>query len=98
MESGGLTIITGCSHRGILNVIKTAVETTGINTIKNLIGGFHLFKSSKDEIIETAEKINSYNIEHIITGHCTGLDGLFVLKSVCTSKITPIKAGLTLSF
>jgi len=96
-ENDGLTVITGCSHRGILNVIKTAVATTGINTIKNLIGGFHLFRSSEDEITEIAEKLNEYNIKHIITGHCTGLNGLFALKNVCKDKITPIKSGLTLT-
>lgn len=95
-ENDGLTVITGCSHRGILNVIKTSVEITGMNTIKNLIGGFHLIRSSEDEIIEIAHEINNYNIKHIITGHCTGLNGLFVLKNVCKSKITPIKTGLTL--
>ncbi|AEI14384.1 beta-lactamase domain protein [Flexistipes sinusarabici DSM 4947] len=96
-ESDGLTIITGCSHRGILNIVRTAINITGANTIKNLIGGFHLFRSSDSEIIEIAEKLNRYNIGHIITGHCTGLNGLFVLKNICRNKITPIKSGLTLT-
>ncbi len=96
-ESGGISVLTGCSHRGILNIIKTAINITGVNTIKNLIGGFHLFRSSEDEIIEIAQEINNYNIKHIITGHCTGLNGLFVLQNVCKSKITPIKTGLTLT-
>jgi len=96
-ESDGISIITGCSHRGILNIVKTAIELTGINTIKSLIGGFHLFRSSEEEIINVANALNGYDIKYIVTGHCTGLNGLCVLKNICKDKVIPIKAGLVLT-
>jgi 7,8-dihydropterin-6-yl-methyl-4-(beta-D-ribofuranosyl)aminobenzene 5'-phosphate synthase len=35
----GIVIITGCSHAGIVNIVKHSIELTGIKKIKAIIGG-----------------------------------------------------------
>jgi len=34
-----IVIITGCSHAGIVNIVKHSIELTGIKKIKAIIGG-----------------------------------------------------------
>ncbi len=40
----GLSIITGCSHAGICNMISYAKKVTGIRQVRSVLGGFHLFE------------------------------------------------------
>lgn len=64
----GIIVITGCSHAGILNIIKKAKEVFDEDKIYAVIGGFHLkvISSELDDVVNGMK-----NIEHIYTGHCT---------------------------
>jgi 7,8-dihydropterin-6-yl-methyl-4-(beta-D-ribofuranosyl)aminobenzene 5'-phosphate synthase len=42
LRGRGLIVLTSCSHRGVINAIKQAQATSGINKVHALIGGFHL--------------------------------------------------------
>jgi len=41
-ERDGITIITGCGHSGILNIVHTARDRYPGRQIKAVVGGFHL--------------------------------------------------------
>jgi 7,8-dihydropterin-6-yl-methyl-4-(beta-D-ribofuranosyl)aminobenzene 5'-phosphate synthase len=66
----GLTVITGCSHSGICNIIEQAKAVTGESRVAGVIGGFHLFKLG-----ERSQRTIAYFEEQGITGlypcHCT---------------------------
>ena len=68
----GLFIITGCGHRGIVNVIKQAKQVTGEEKICGVLGGFHLRKleQQKEIIDNTIEYFKQNNINNIYLGHC----------------------------
>ncbi len=70
--SQGLFIITGCGHRGIVNVIKRAKAVTGEENIYGVLGGFHLRKleQQKEVIDSTIEYFKQNNINNIYLGHC----------------------------
>ncbi|EIV99503.1 7,8-dihydropterin-6-yl-methyl-4-(beta-D-ribofuranosyl)aminobenzene 5'-phosphate synthase [Thermoanaerobacter thermohydrosulfuricus] len=87
-EEDGINVITGCSHAGILNILGTAKRRFEGSSLKSLIGGFHLRGMPEEEIIEIAKKIDSYGIEKIYTGHCTGIDEYGILKSVLKDKLS----------
>ncbi|MCX8085219.1 MAG: MBL fold metallo-hydrolase [Calditerrivibrio sp.] len=95
-EPDGYNIITGCSHAGIINIIKDFLSKFGNQKIKSLIGGFHLFKSNQEELIMVTDFIKSIDIKYIITGHCTGLDAIFHFKNELKDRVIPIKTGNTL--
>ena len=67
----GLTVITGCSHSGICNIISYAKSLFG-KPVKQVIGGFHLLELNKDA--EKAIKfLKKEKIEELYPCHCTGL-------------------------
>jgi 7,8-dihydropterin-6-yl-methyl-4-(beta-D-ribofuranosyl)aminobenzene 5'-phosphate synthase len=69
----GLFIVTGCCHAGIINTIKQAIEITGNDTIKGIVGGLHLIGASRDRLKRTSEYLKEKNPDLIIPLHCSGL-------------------------
>lgn len=67
----GLSIITGCSHAGICNIIESAKEITGVNIIHSVIGGFHLLEPMSDQISKTVEYFEKTQINRLYPCHCT---------------------------
>jgi len=69
----GLVVIGGCSHPGIVGMVKRAMEITGMRDILAVIGGFHLVNATDNRIKRTVEDLKKMNVKDIYTGHCTGL-------------------------
>ena len=67
----GLVVITGCSHPGIVRILKTAKELSGQN-IHLAFGGFHLRSHSAEQIEEIIEDIKGLGVQKIGPTHCTG--------------------------
>lgn len=64
-----IDIITGCSHRGICNLIEQTKLDLNLNNINSIIGGFHLFQV--DNILkETTDCLKNNNIKHLFPCHC----------------------------
>lgn len=74
-----LSIITGCSHSGINNIIAQAMKETGISDIDTVIGGFHLLDDKKvtDEVVDY---FDSLSVEKLYPCHCTGLQARIALS------------------
>lgn len=70
-EGDGIILITGCAHRGIVNIVEEALELFG-KRIKLLLGGFHLYKASLQRIEMVVEKLGTHKIDEILPYHCTG--------------------------
>ncbi|WP_291859572.1 MBL fold metallo-hydrolase [Marinilabilia sp.] len=49
----GLVVFAGCAHRGICNICRSAIELTGMQKIKLVLGGTHLKGASKGRITKT---------------------------------------------
>ena len=65
-----MVIITGCSHPGIVNIIKKAKEMLKEN-VYLVVGGFHLFVSSDFEIEEIVRSFRELKVEKVAPCHCT---------------------------
>lgn len=67
----GQVIITGCAHAGILNICEFAKNNSEAS-IKAIIGGSHMARYSKDEVILTAQKLkDKYDFPELYLNHCT---------------------------
>jgi 7,8-dihydropterin-6-yl-methyl-4-(beta-D-ribofuranosyl)aminobenzene 5'-phosphate synthase len=67
----GLVIVTGCSHPGIVDIIKKAKEMLREN-VYLVAGGFHLFDSSNTEIEEIVRSFRELEVEKVAPCHYTG--------------------------
>lgn len=81
----GLSIITGCSHAGICNIIAYAKKVTGVDKVQSVLGGFHLF-----ELDERAQKtivfLEQEQIPQLYPCHCTSFPVRAALHNVCPVK------------
>jgi len=90
----GLVIVTGCSHAGVVNIVKHSVEMTGENRIAAILGGFHLVAASEERISRTAEALSQFDIELISAGHCTGFKAQAALYHVFKERFKPLQTGM----
>jgi 7,8-dihydropterin-6-yl-methyl-4-(beta-D-ribofuranosyl)aminobenzene 5'-phosphate synthase len=81
VEGRGLVVIGGCSHPGIVNMVKYAQKLTGIQEISLVIGGFHLTPHGEEVIQQTIGGLKELNPELIMAGHCTGFRALTKLAA-----------------
>ncbi|MFZ5447402.1 MAG: MBL fold metallo-hydrolase [Thermodesulfobacteriota bacterium] len=81
VEGRGLVVIGGCSHPGIVNMVKYAQKLTGIQKVSLVIGGFHLTPHGEEVIQHTIQGLKELTPELIMAGHCTGFRALTKLAA-----------------
>lgn len=94
----GIVIITGCSHAGIVNITKQAVELSGADKIEAIVGGLHLVEAPIDRIKKTAEALSVFDINLISAGHCTGFNAQVELQNIFKEKFIPLQTGMKFEF
>lgn len=90
LEAGRRILISGCSHKGILNIAHWFTPDV-------LIGGFHFMKLETTGaegafITDAAKRLCAYPTQYY-TGHCTGQAQYRLLKSVMGDRLRPIQSG-----
>ncbi len=88
----GLVILTGCSHQGIVNVLRRAKEILD-KPIYLVFGGFHLLDKSDAEIKEIVAAFNELGVEQCGATHCTGDAATAAFKSAFGAKYLPMGTG-----
>lgn len=78
----GLVIITGCGHRGIINIVRHCQKITGIHHIHALLGGFHLRCAPPHVLWQVRQFLNQQRPDKIMACHCTGSWGRLWLPEV----------------
>jgi len=71
VKGKGLVVIAGCSHPGIINMVKQAQEL-GQDRVAAVIGGFHLGVVSEDIMEQTILHLKELEPDLIVPCHCTG--------------------------
>lgn len=94
----GLVIINSCSHGGAVNIVREVAETFPDKKVYGLIGGFHLFNKSEEEIRETAQKLRETGISYACTGHCTRGRAFRIMKEELGERVNQFYVGLKMEF
>lgn len=97
-SGSGLVVIAGCSHRGIINAIKQAQKITGENKVRAVIGGFHLYCATPEQISSTIDALKEMKIDLVAAGHCTGFEACCSLNSALGDSFSLLKAGARIHF
>ena len=92
----GLVIFNSCCHAGADVVVNEAAAAFPDLPIYAIIGGFHLYDTPETEVRAFARRLRETGVEHIITGHCTGEEGFFILKEELGERVRQTEVGLEL--
>jgi len=93
-ENGRRVVVSGCSHKGILNIVRWLKPDA-------LIGGFHFMKLDPEGedaalLASAASELLSYPCTYY-TGHCTGDAPFAFLKSRMGDRLHAIPGGKTIT-
>lgn len=94
IDNQNLSIITGCSHSGICNIIEYAKNLLKLSEINRVVGGFHLIDTSDERMNKILEYFSAQNIKELNTCHCTDLNAKIKLASILNLKETGVGAEL----
>ncbi len=75
----GLIIVTGCSHQGIVNVLKQAKKLL-YRPIYAVFGGFHLGGTPDEVLEEIVQSFQDIGVEKCGATHCTGDRAITLFK------------------
>ncbi len=93
VEESGLVIVTGCAHRGILNIVEAARLVFPGRPIRAIIGGFHLVGISGLELARIALALAAFEAQAVHCSHCTGLPGFAALHGALPGKVSWLSCG-----
>ena len=89
-ENGRRIVVSGCSHRGVLNIVSWLKPDV-------LIGGFHFMKldpenDGAEALKRMAAELLKYDAKYY-TCQCTGVAQYNLLKSIMGDKLEYISTG-----
>jgi len=102
----GIVLFSGCSHHGLLNILRAAARTFNGENIIAAIGGTHLPDNDWYSKFETPEEITDmantivrqYPAMKLITGHCTGHQAQQLFSTILTHKFELFHSGASYMF
>jgi len=100
-DDEGLVVLTGCSHRGILNIVDQVKAYCNKCPIRALIGGFHMRdKEESDENIQyiAAQLAESLPESTIYSGHCSEHKAVGILEKTFGKRYGKMYTGRILNF
>lgn len=89
----GIIILTGCSHAGVVNIVKQALTLFPGTPLEGIVGGFHLVDASRDKINKVLDALSEFHPQWISAGHCTGFEAQMALAEKFGSRFTPLHSG-----
>ena len=90
-------VVTGCAHPGIVNIVKRAISMLN-KPVLYVLGGFHLMRSSEDEIINTIRELKNLGVEYVTPTHCTGERAIEMFKIEYGESYIPGGVGRIIEF
>jgi len=93
---GGLVILLGCCHAGLVNTVEWAREMTGEERVHALIGGTHLGFSPAAQVDATVEYLRTLGMARLCGSHCTGFAVSARLMGEFPSGFHPANVGYTI--
>ena len=75
----GLVVIVGCSHIGVVNILKTISKKMDM-PIYALVGGTHLIEADESRTAQTIKAFRQMDIRLLAVSHCTGKEGIRLIS------------------
>ncbi len=89
----GISIITGCAHPGIVNIVDRVIEQFPRKKIHSIIGGFHLKHHTEEELERVLDDLVERDIDLFAPMHCTGEKAIRTFSNRFGDKACILKSG-----
>jgi len=90
--AGGLTVICGCAHPGILDILRHVKEHFH-NDVYSLVGGFHLKNNDDETNARIIKDLRELGVRRIAPMHCVGKRATKMMSKVFASGFILAKEG-----
>jgi 7,8-dihydropterin-6-yl-methyl-4-(beta-D-ribofuranosyl)aminobenzene 5'-phosphate synthase len=89
----GLVVFAGCSHPGIVNICRHALEIGGGAPLYAVIGGFHLADGDAAKLEASIAGLKELKPQILMPGHCTGWRFKFKIEQEMPGCLVPCFSG-----
>lgn len=93
LKGKGLVVFTGCSHAGVVNVLRHAIEVGNNVPLFAVVGGFHLTDASDEKLGHTIRHLEALQPPILMPGHCSGWKVQAEADKVLPGRTVPIYCG-----
>jgi 7,8-dihydropterin-6-yl-methyl-4-(beta-D-ribofuranosyl)aminobenzene 5'-phosphate synthase len=88
----GLVVMTGCSHPGIVEMLKQ-IKSVFNKNIYMVFGGFHLLDKSDQEMDSIIAELKSIGVVKCGATHCTGKKQIQLIRNAFGENFVELGAG-----
>ena len=71
-SKNGIIIVTGCSHYGIVPIVKAVIKQFSDEKILLVTGGFHMISYTPEQVNKICDMLMDLGVKKIAPSHCTG--------------------------
>jgi 7,8-dihydropterin-6-yl-methyl-4-(beta-D-ribofuranosyl)aminobenzene 5'-phosphate synthase len=89
----GLTIITGCSHPGIVKIVEKVKRNFPNEKIYLVFGGFHLIDKDSRVVEFIVNEFKNLGVEKAGPTHCTGGEAKEIFKNIYRKNFISVNVG-----
>ena len=91
----GLVVMTGCSHPGIIEMLRK-IKTDFNKDLYMVFGGFHLLQKSEKEMEEIISGMKTIGVQKCGATHCTGESQIKMFRDSFGSNFVELGVGNTI--
>ncbi|KAK0906968.1 hypothetical protein LTR91_015422 [Friedmanniomyces endolithicus] len=89
----GLVLFTGCSHAGVVNASRNAVDLGSGTPLYAVMGGYHLADAEPELISDSVADLKALEPKVLLAGHCTGWRAKFEIERQMPGRLVPSFVG-----
>ena len=94
----GLVVVSGCTHSGLVNVVRHGLAITGCSRLHGWIGGTHLGPVGEMQQSETLAELLQLAPDFVAANHCTGFAMMANLSVAFGARFIPAFVGTEIVF
>lgn len=98
LKGRGLVVLTSCSHRGVVNVIRQAQAASGVQQVHAVLGGFHLAPYKEDYVRQVILSLKEIGVDYVVAMHCTGEPFYDMARTELSGKLLRAYTGTRFVF
>lgn len=93
IKDRGMVLLSGCSHSGVINMLRHARGLYPNEPVVGVVGGLHLVNACEEAMDGTIEGLKEFDPEWIACGHCTGFSMQARLLKEFGERFIPLSVG-----